>query len=554
MEPTTTTTPVVTQTVNTMTTTGAGTSTRATNAATATETVVTATTTTTSVTLQPITSIIPSGDAAGFESSLGTDFEGFEDTLGGGPLNQNVHTPPFISEAINTIRNEFRVRTPNTTQQSRDREVVLSGQEIMRTVDDRVMAIMPGLIRQVFCQMSWCSSSDFGSQALPAINQQQDPFDNTRQSINNQRAWNTNSSASFNIPPRINQQSRNLSLPPLRNNPVPDLSVPPPPFHQQTRSTYAQPPQPTQQVPTFTNQQQTFNYPISLTNQQPPRQNNNYQNHGIDKWGLEFDGTNKTPSVEDFVFRVETLQAYFRVSWADILKNMHHFLRKAAHDWLWDYRRMNPNVNDWFSFKRALVKYFHKYESDFEIQRKILDRRQQHNESFDEFCNSVLHLRNQQNNPIPEQDLVDIMKGNLKPAMMQLLFAVRPIGFDHFRAEARRAENMLNNQRSLNPRFHNRQVNELVYDPAEVEEEILEISAINKERVLVCWNCKQNGHTFVDCPVEQRRIFCYRCGLENVVSPKCPMCAGNRSVNGPRSGTEVRSRNPMTQFQQTKQE
>lgn len=539
-----TTTAAENQTVNTPINTMAGTSTAATATTTATETVVTATTS------------AAAGAAGGFDSSLGTDFEGFEDTLGGGPLNQNVQTPPFINEVINTIRNEFRVRSPNTTQQPRDRDLALSGPEkleIIRSVDDRVMAIIPGLVRQVFCQMSWPSSSDMGSYALPATNQQQAHFDSSRPSLNNHRPWISNISASSNIPPRMDQRTRNHNIPPLGNNLIPDLSVPPPQFNQQARTSFTQQHQTTHQGPMFANQQQSFTYPTPLANQQPLRQTNNYQNHGIDKWGLEFDGTNKTPSVEDFVFRVETLQAYFKVPWTDILRNMHHFLRKAAHDWLWDYRRMNPNVNDWFSFKTALVKYFHKFESDFDIQRKILDRRQQHNESFDEFCNAVLHLRNQQNNPISEQDLVEIMKSNLKPAMMQLLFAVRPIGLDNFRAEARRAENMLSNQRSLNPRYPNRQINELTYDPV-IEEEIFEVNAINKERVLVCWNCKENGHTFLDCPVEQRRIFCYRCGLENVVCPKCPVCAGNRSANGPRSGTEARSRNPVAQYQQIKQE
>ena len=49
---------------------------------------------------------------------------------------------------------------------------------------------------------------------------------------------------------------------------------------------------------------------------------------------------------------------------------------------------------------------------------------------------------------------------------------------------------------------------------------------------IVCWNCRSSGHLFMDCHSMQRNLFCYKCGLLGVITPKCPKCSGNdtRSV------------------------
>ncbi|XP_075150786.1 uncharacterized protein LOC142224894 [Haematobia irritans] len=165
---------------------------------------------------------------------------------------------------------------------------------------------------------------------------------------------------------------------------------------------------------------------------------------------------------------------------------------------------------------------------------EILERKQLSNEPFDEFCSAVLHLRNQQRHPINEQDLVDIMKNNLKPSMMQLLFAVRPYGLDHFRAEARRAENMITHQRNSNTaRYPPKNVHEFDIEPIE-QQEILEIDAM-KGRKLICWNCKVEGHTFIEY---------------DVVTPTCPVCQGKKwSTNGTQSRAVVRSQKPAQHHQ-----
>lgn len=41
---------------------------------------------------------------------------------------------------------------------------------------------------------------------------------------------------------------------------------------------------------------------------------------------------------------------------------------------------------------------------------------------------------------------------------------------------------------------------------------------------LVCWNCDEDGHRFMDCPKPQAVMFCYRCGHKGYSLRNCPTC------------------------------
>lgn len=41
---------------------------------------------------------------------------------------------------------------------------------------------------------------------------------------------------------------------------------------------------------------------------------------------------------------------------------------------------------------------------------------------------------------------------------------------------------------------------------------------------LVCWNCDENGHRFMDCPKPQAILFCYRCGQKGFSLGNCATC------------------------------
>ena len=44
-----------------------------------------------------------------------------------------------------------------------------------------------------------------------------------------------------------------------------------------------------------------------------------------------------------------------------------------------------------------------------------------------------------------------------------------------------------------------------------------------------CWNCDAIGHSFFECPIEQRNLLCYKCGAKNVTTVTCKRhLVGNR--------------------------
>lgn len=69
----------------------------------------------------------------------------------------------------------------------------------------------------------------------------------------------------------------------------------------------------------------------------------------------------------------------------------------------------------------------------------------------------------------------------------------------------------------------------------------LEVSAIHnpnntrnndfKEFNLICWNCRDIGHRYQDCPKDFLEIFCFGCGYRGVRKPHCYTCKKRASEN-----------------------
>lgn len=99
----------------------------------------------------------------------------------------------------------------------------------------------------------------------------------------------------------------------------------------------------------------------------------------VDKWGLLFNGNNTNLSVEDFIFRLEHLQAQYGVSWEYILRDFHLLLSGTAKDWYWLIVRTH-GVLPWASLRCELLNQYKSNISNFEITRDLVERKQQINE------------------------------------------------------------------------------------------------------------------------------------------------------------------------------
>lgn len=67
--------------------------------------------------------------------------------------------------------------------------------------------------------------------------------------------------------------------------------------------------------------------------------------------------------MEDFAIRVETLQNDYGCEWREVLKPFHYLLGGPALEWFWDHRIFN-NVSRWRNLKAALIRRFHRFDSD----------------------------------------------------------------------------------------------------------------------------------------------------------------------------------------------
>lgn len=145
--------------------------------------------------------------------------------------------------------------------------------------------------------------------------------------------------------------------------------------------------------------------------------------------------------------------------------------------------------------------------------------------------------------PIQEYEIVGIIKDNLKEGLVQFIYPKNIDTIDSSLEEWKRAESNIAKRISYRQQQQTnyRRIHELELQQSDVFDPMHEIEALCSStapgRQITCWKCKKSGHSFIICPLEQRNIFCYRCGFDGVTSPMCPQCVGNPNKNIEKSGT-----------------
>ena len=219
---------------------------------------------------------------------------------------------------------------------------------------------------------------------------------------------------------------------------------------------------------------QIINQPFNPINNNIPNNYPNFQNpidqtqvryrtkyYDVERWNLKFDGTKRTMSVHDFVDRVEIMQKLNRVPWDEVLRAFNFLLEKDAVDWYWDYLK-TYEIYEWSQLKGALIRKFKRFQNDSEIVRAIYTRQLRESETFEDFVRDLQKLRKELQNPMPETELINIIKDNLRGAMQQLMFPIHTYSLDSLIAEGKRAEALL----KRNAPRRSFRVNEVYYDDA----------------------------------------------------------------------------------------
>uniref|UniRef100_A0A1A9VZF0 Uncharacterized protein n=1 Tax=Glossina brevipalpis TaxID=37001 RepID=A0A1A9VZF0_9MUSC len=173
------------------------------------------------------------------------------------------------------------------------------------------------------------------------------------------------------------------------------------------------------------------------------------RNIDLTQWHIKFDGSGKGLTTESCIFRVEKLQHHVRF---ELFAEFHCLVTGNANKWYW---RMIEDHDgdvtfDCFALKRELLEQCRAADSDFELIREIMERKQQPAETFDEFYDGIHDLGFRMKNKIPEVQLININKLNLTPALATLIFSIKVNNIAALRAECKRAEKFLlvNKQKS----------------------------------------------------------------------------------------------------------
>ncbi|XP_052854735.1 uncharacterized protein LOC128263689 [Drosophila gunungcola] len=184
---------------------------------------------------------------------------------------------------------------------------------------------------------------------------------------------------------------------------------------------------------------------------------------------------------------------------------------------------------------------FRWHQTEHDRMPQLLQREQQPGEGVDDFVHAMQQLAARMKRPLSERQLIKIIKKGLRESIARFVYAMDVLTVDELRKECCEVE------RSTGRRGRATYTQPMRYSPAEkakVSEAIGPDPGEDPPFRVGCWNCRAVDHGFRDCAATERRLFCYRCGKPDTVSPKCPDCAENGRLGDPRAERMRPDRSP----------
>lgn len=313
------------------------------------------------------------------------------------------------------------------------------------------------------------------------------------------------------------------------------------------------------------------------------------------KWPLKFSGSPKDMFVDEFLFRVETLARLAGLRQESLTLGLHQLLSGVASSWYWVYLRNEPDAT-WAETKVALTSAFQSNVSDAAIRRTMMDRLQRQGERFAEFCIAMQEMEVRLNVRMGAHELLEVLQRNMLPSLQDRLLFVTVNSLRELQQRVQQIEELVQRQAEVNqlrrvyPRIHEiaEPVRGVTAERSSREQEppsavvvgrrdnpvadsqfpvgvasrtndrselVCALDpAAEKLPYIVCWNCDDLGHTFMDCTAP-RIVFCYGCGAKNVYRPQCTkcnsrVCSGNERRNIQQTGhTQVEQSRRSQMFQ-----
>lgn len=273
--------------------------------------------------------------------------------------------------------------------------------------------------------------------------------------------------------------------------------------------------------------------------------------HRIRHWPLRFSGSPNGLDIDDFLFRVERQAELYGVSHAALVIGIGDLLTDRAAQWYWTNQRKGGTLN-WMELRQAFLRrYAPRRDSDYDIRAKMENRKQRPGECFSDFCQDVEALSVRLTRRMPDDELVEVLRRNMNMQLRKALWREQTDTVDDLlnlcddyeqlcatdqnqdRQYQRRPMRVGEIENSNNSEEYNAlglQYGDGVRHQQSGDEHVDALQpGFTRNDAVICWNCKDIGHTFVQCDLPRQSIFCHSCGMAGVLRTQCTnvRCLGN---------------------------
>lgn len=257
----------------------------------------------------------------------------------------------------------------------------------------------------------------------------------------------------------------------------------------------------------------------------------------VSKWNIsKFTGFN---NVLDFLEEVEELRLACGMSKEQLLRCASTLLTDAALMW---FRGIKSSVTTWDELVLLLKDTYLPTDYEKHLLADILARTQHVNEKSALYIAIMENYFNRLKRKPAESERLRIIIDNMLPEIQKQL-ALQPVNsLSELVEKCKGVEDVFWRAEHWRPPPNNPRViteANLIYRRPKVHE-VEPVHAVSGDpptaqqtpnyevsnRVVTCWNCRQQGHVKRDCD-KPPSVHCYRCGRQDVTIRTCPSCSGN---------------------------
>lgn len=230
------------------------------------------------------------------------------------------------------------------------------------------------------------------------------------------------------------------------------------------------------------------------------------------KWAIKFTGEECGEKVSDFLASVEELRLARGNTKEELFVSAFDFFSGPALIW---YRSIKSSLQDWDDLVRSLKINFLPSSFYDQLWDEIRSRKQRTNEKTSLFIAVLQNLFDQLLDSPSDTERLRIIRRNLKPEFNWHLATHSITSINELSELCRRLEEAKElNNRHVTFNDNSQKTN---HQYKSKNQSVFGI----KNFVITCFNCKEPGHTFLECKQPRSGKFCYRCGKPNTISRDC---------------------------------